>query len=277
MRQIALKILYSIGNDDCLRRRRDVDDRGLRKPDYGNWVSQRLIIMFLAAGLGFFGFTFFLWFLAIPSVLLFLVSAYFCYARYQFSPQGGKVQDNIRRLVMEHLGWNGQGRALDIGCGNGALAIELAKKFSGARVVSVDFWGKQWEYSKDTCERNAQLEGVAERVSFQKASASALPFEDDYFDAVVSNLVFHEVSDSADKRNVIREALRLVKKGGKYAFQDLFLNKRVYGEPNDLVATIQSWGIRRVDFVKTRDAEFIPLPLKLPFMVGTLSIIAGEK
>jgi len=32
-----------------------------------------------------------------------------------------------------------------------------------------------------------------------------------------------------------------------------------------------------VEFVKTRDAEFIPRALKLPMFLGTIAIIAGEK
>ena len=64
---------------------------------------------------------------------------------------------------------------------------------------------------------------MAERVVFQKASASALPFDDGAFAAAVSNLVFHEVSGVRDKKKVIKEALRVVKKGGSFAFQDLFL------------------------------------------------------
>jgi ubiquinone/menaquinone biosynthesis C-methylase UbiE len=43
-------------------------------------------------------------------------------------------------------------------------------------------------------------------VNFQKASASALRFEDESFDAAVSNLVFHKVGDAKDKRDVIKEA-----------------------------------------------------------------------
>jgi ubiquinone/menaquinone biosynthesis C-methylase UbiE len=114
-------------------------------------------------------------------------------------------------------------------------------------------------------------------VSFQKGSASALPFEDGYFDTAVSNLVFHEVSDTQDKRALLREALRVVKKGGQFAFQDLFLWKRLYGETDDLVAAVKSWGITKVEFVKTNDAPFIPAAVKLPFMVGTIGILCGEK
>ncbi|HUL31091.1 MAG TPA: class I SAM-dependent methyltransferase [Thermodesulfobacteriota bacterium] len=247
------------------------------KPDYGNWVSKRLIFAPSMIGLIFFGLAFWIWFSSIPAGLFLLGSAYLAYARYRFSSQGGNVQDQIRALVLAHLDWNGKGLALDIGCGNAALTIHLARKYAGAQVIGIDDWGSRWEYSKIRCERNAKVEGVDEQVIFQKASASALPFKDNCFDAVVSNLVFHEVSDEGDKRAVIREALRVVKKGGKFAFQDLFLAKRLYGNTEDLVRTIRSWGITEVEFVETRNATFIPTMLRLPFMLGTIGLIAGKK
>ncbi len=178
---------------------------------------------------------------------------------------------------MSNLDWNGQGKAVDIGCGNGALTVKVAKKYPAAIVTGIDYWGAKWDYSKSACEANAKAEGVEDRVEFQKASASKLPFEDGYFDAAVSNLCFHEVADAKDKREVIREALRVVKKGGKFAFQDLFLLKQVYGDPQDLVAALKSWGIAQVGFIETRNAPFIPSALKLPFMVGRIAIIKGEK
>ena len=247
------------------------------KPEYGNWVPKRMIYLSGFVGLVFLALGFLFWVLAVPSVLFFLVVAYFLYGRYQFSLQGGQVQDHVWALVLENLVWNGEGKALDIGCGNGALAIKLAKKHPKAQVTGIDYWGKRWEYSKSMCERNAELEGVNERVAFQKASAVALPFDDGFFDAAVSNFVFHEVSDAKDKREVIREALRVVKKGGKFSFQDVFLLKQVYGDTADLVETIKSWGIAKVEFVQSRNAGFIPQALKLPFMLGTMGIIKGEK
>jgi SAM-dependent methyltransferase len=247
------------------------------KTEYGNWVPKRLIYLSGFAGFVFSGLAIVFWVLAVPAVLFFLVAAYFLYARHQFSLQGGKVQDRVWTLVLANLDWNGEGKALDIGCGNGALTIKLAKKHPKAQVTGIDYWGKRWEYSKNTCERNAEIEDVSERVTFQKASAVALPFDDEYFDAAVSNFVFHEVSDAKDKREVIREALRVVKKGGKFSFQDEFLVEQVYGDTEDLVETIKSWGITEVEFVKTRDADFIPRALKLPFMLGTIGIIKGEK
>ncbi len=87
----------------------------------------------------------------------------------------------------------------------------------------------------------------------------------------------HEVHDVKDKREVIREALRVIKTGGHFAFQDLFLVKGLYGEVDDLLKTVEGWGIAEVAFVDTSASDFIPAALKLPFMVGKISIIYGTK
>ena len=252
-------------------------NKSRQNPDYGNWVSSRIIYFPTMLGLVLLAAAFPFWILAIPSLLCFAVAAYFVYARRLLSPKGRNVQSQIWDNAVSNLEWNGEEQCLDIGCGNGALTIKVAKKFPAAKVTGIDYWGKQWDYSKNDCEANAKAEGVDDRVGFQKASASSLPFENEYFDAAVSNLCFHEVADTKDKRELIREALRVVKKGGKFSFQDLFLLKQVYGEPEELVATIKSWGITKVEFVETRNASFIPAALKLPFMVGRIAIIKGEK
>ena len=248
-----------------------------QKAEYGNWISKRIIFLSGFIGFVFLGLGLMFWVLIVPAGLFLLVSLYFLYVRYQFSPQGGKVQDRIWGLVLANLDWNGEGRALDIGCGNGPLTIKLAQKYPKARIIGIDHWGKTWEYAKRACEKNAVSEGVSERVTFQKTDAASLPFDDGYFDAAVSNFVFHMVGVAKDKREVVREALRVVKKGGKFSFQDEFLLKPLFGEIDDLLETIRSWGISKVEFVQTRDADFIPRALKLPFILGTIGLINGEK
>jgi len=256
------------------------------EPDYGNWVSMKLLYVSGAVGVLLLSLSFVVLLLGLSFVFLMLLvgevlsvfaCVYFVYARYKFSPRGGNVQAQIQELVLSRLDWDGEGRALDVGCGNAPLTIMMAKRFPKASVTGIDYWGGMWEYSKSVCERNAEIEGVAGRVNFQKASASALPFEDEFFDAAISNLVFHEVSDAKDKRDVIKEALRVVKKGGKFAFQDLFLVKRVYGEVDDLLETIRSWGVESVEFLDTSHSDFIPKALRLPFMVGAIGILHGKK
>jgi ubiquinone/menaquinone biosynthesis C-methylase UbiE len=153
----------------------------------------------------------------------------------------------------------------------------MAKRFPTARVTGIDYWGGKWEYSRAVCERNATIEGVGDRVNFQKASASALPFEAGSFDAAVSNLVFHEVSDTKDKRDLIEEALRVVRKGGAFAFQDLFLVPRLYGDVKDLLEVIRSWGIESVEFLDTAHSGIVPKALRFRFMLGSIGILYGVK
>ncbi len=247
------------------------------KPDYGNWVSKKFILVPGLLCLVCLGLALLAPFVTVLSALFFLVFAYFFLAYRRFSPAGGDVQSQIVGLVLDHLEWDGHGQVLDIGCGNAALTLRLARKYPSARVTGIDFWGRNWDYSRQVCEQNAKIEGVGERVVFQKASASALPFEAGSFGLVVSNLTFHEVSDTRDKRVLLREALRVVRPGGMFAFQDLFLVEAIYGKPEDLMALVRSWGIRKVEFVKTCDEPFIPSLLKLPFMVGRIGILSGEK
>jgi len=198
---------------------------------------------------------------------------YFAYSRNRLSPQGGDLQSQIQELVLEHLNWDGKGNIIDIECGNAPLTIKATKKYPDAHLTGIDYWGGMWEFSLEVCKRNAKIEGVNDRLTFQKATTSDLPFTKGHFDAAISNLVFHEVNDTKDKREVIKEALRVVKKGGAFAFQDLFHEKRIYGDMEDLLKTIRSWGIESVEFSSTKDSEFIPWALKLPFMVSKIGII----
>ena len=247
------------------------------KPDYGNWVSKRLIYFPGVLALIFIALSFWSQLFTIFSVIFLIITVYFSYAYYRFSPAGGDVQSQIREFVLNKLVWDGRGSALDIGCGNGALVTRLAKKYPEASVTGIDYWAGKWEYSQKACERNAEIEGVAGRTTFRKASAAALPFQEEMFDAAISNFVFHEVEDARDKREVIREALRVIKKGGVFAFQDLFPVRRWYGGTDDLLATIKGWGVQQVSFVNTSNADFIPAALRLPFMVGSIGIIYGKK
>jgi len=245
-------------------------------PDYGNWVSTKLIYV-PAALTAVFAALSFLWTpLLIGAFLGILSAGYFLYAHRQFSTSGGNLQARIRDTVLTTLKWEGTGRLLDVGCGNGALAIEAARRHPGAQTIGIDCWEGQWEYSLECCENNARLAAVSERTTFRKASAASLPFPDGSFDVVVSNMVFHEVKELQDKREVVREALRVLKKGG-FVFQDLFVWKAAYGESQALVSTVRSWGVEEVELIDTSRQPFIPRALKLPFMVGKIGLLYGRK
>jgi SAM-dependent methyltransferase len=246
-------------------------------PDHGNWVPWKLIYVpgILALALVALSLR---WPVFLVGALFFLVClAYFSYARYQFSPRGKNLEERIRSPLLDHLDWDGQGTALDIGCGNGPLTTGLAKRYPRALVLGIDAWNAVWDYSRKTCEANAALEGVADRVTFQKASAVSLPFGDESFDAAISNFVFHGIADVRDKTQLVEEALRVVKKGGKFCFQDVHTGSGTYGNPRELLQTVKGWGVEKADFVDTSKAEFIPRALRNPAMVGNIGIIYGTK
>ena len=190
-------------------------------PDYGNWVSAKLLRMFagvLAVCLAALAATFLPgvpgsigcgWLWAVRATLALL-----CCATAAMLGLFGRAHRAFARGLSAHivdyvagkLDTGMSGRVLDIGCGSGALSVAVAKRCTAAQVTGIDYWGPRWGYGKQQCERNATLEGVSRRTTFMQGDAAALPFADGTFDAAVSNFVFHEVKTQPDKKQVIAEA-----------------------------------------------------------------------
>ena len=107
--------------------------------------------------------------------------------------------------------------------------------------------------------------------------ASNLDFPDGAFDSVVSHFAFHEVDAGANKRAVLKEALRVLKKGGHFAFQDYFLEPRYFGDPDALVETIHSWGITEVNIAPTKDLLHVPWLMRSRRSLGRTAVLWGRK
>ena len=95
---------------------------------------------------------------------------------------------------------------LDVGCGVGKTACYIAKNY-GCRVVGMDISERMIDRAKERAKR----EGLEDRVEFRAADAQNLPFEDDTFDAVISESV---TAFPEDKRKALSEYVRVTKKGG---------------------------------------------------------------
>lgn len=251
--------------------------------NYGNWIrSRNLLGLGVAATAALVLSLLPLW----PGArLVFAGVAVICavslaipFAAYrELSQTGGRFQERIYRLIVAEVAATSSRRVLDIGAGNGMLAIHLAQSAPGLQVVGVDTWGPGWEYAQSVAEANASLAGVATHVSFQSGSADRLPFEDATFDAVVSNLTFHEVRAAPDKLALIREAVRVLRPGGAFVFVDPFFDRRLYGDSAQLLANIHDLGVTAVDLQPLQSRLAVPVILRHPKALGLAGVLSGTK
>lgn len=124
----------------------------------------------------------------------------------------GGIMEQVHRVVLSHLDYDGQEKILEVGCGSGALIIRTALTWSKAKVIGIDYWGAVYTYSKALCEKNAVSEGVASRCVFQHGDAKQLDFPDESFDVVISNYVYHNVmgADMQKLRDMGYQDVRLI-------------------------------------------------------------------
>ncbi|MCR4739321.1 MAG: class I SAM-dependent methyltransferase [Lachnospiraceae bacterium] len=147
------------------------------------------------------------------------------------------------------------GKGLDIGCGSGALTIACAGRNPGASMTGIDRWGKEYaSFSKKLCERNAKAEKVG-NTSFMQGDAVNLPFEDETFDAVTSNYVYHNIP-SRDRQKILLETLRTLKKGGTFAIHDIMSGLK-YGDMNAFVEKLKKMGYEDVRLIDTTKGMFM--------------------
>jgi arsenite methyltransferase len=115
---------------------------------------------------------------------------------------GVEATDEIVRLC--HIGQAAY--VLDVGCGAGVTPVYLAKKH-GCRLVGVDISEGMIERSRERAAR----EGVVDRTEFRVADAQDLPFEDNLFDAVITESV---TAFPEDKQKAVDEYARVTRPGG---------------------------------------------------------------
>src|ERR1700694_4379362 len=96
-----------------------------------------------------------------------------------------------RRLARPFIAFAGLAdgeRILDVGCGTGSLTFALAKAANLAKIAAID----DSEIYLDA----ARAKNKDPRISFERADACALPFEDACFDRAMSLLVLHFIPET---------------------------------------------------------------------------------
>ena len=197
--------------------------------------------------------------------------------RKALSYNGGKAMDLMQKNLMEHFDWDGKGAVLDVGCGSGTATIRVAKTYPEAKVIGIDSWGMGWDYSKELCERNAEIEGVADRCEFREGSAVKLDFADETFDALIANCVYTQImGKTGGMKCLISESLRTLKKGSPFVIQDYFEREKMFGSVNELTQHLKDSGISEVHYQGGLD-KTLPKVVIRPYCISGTAIIWGIK
>ena len=135
-------------------------------------------------------------------------------------------EDDLKDFDQDHYGGTGAVEALaeaarvraehhvlDVCSGMGGPARWLARRY-GCRVTGVDLTPSRVEGAT----RLTHRVGLDHLVAFRQGDATALPFADATFDAVISQEAWCHIPD---KRALITESVRVARAGGTVAFTDI--------------------------------------------------------
>jgi arsenite methyltransferase len=113
--------------------------------------------------------------------------------------------------LLESLALRGDEHLLDVGCGRGAVLLLAAQRLPNGRAVGVDLWSTtdQSGNSEQTTLRNAELEGVRDRIELHTADMRRLPFADASFDVITSSLAIHNIRNAQGREQALAEMLRV--------------------------------------------------------------------
>ena len=155
-------------------------------------------------------------------------------------------------------------QVLDVGCGTGTLAMEVARRVGRAgRVAGVDPGTQQIARARaKAARRNLPID-------FQIGVIEQLAFPDQTFDVVFSTLMMHHLPASL-KRQGLAEIARVLKPGGRLVIADFKRKQERQGRAarfhaggssmQDLVALVKEAGFEHLEIEEMRHPRFSAFP-----------------
>jgi len=169
-------------------------------------------------------------------------------------------------------------KVLDFGCGSLTLSIMAAQKHTDAEFHGVDIDEKILSIAKK------KLEGAGLTIQTKLYDGGRLPYPDNYFDKVMSSLVFHHLT-LRQKYGALDEIMRVLKPSGAVNIAD-------FAKPANVLQRTGFYAVQLLDgFETTQDSVKNVLPNAIretgflnadetgvfKTMVGTVRIFSGQK
>ncbi len=135
---------------------------------------------------------------------------------------------------------------LDLGSGGGIDVLLSAKRVGpSGKAYGLDMTDDMLALARE----NQRKAGI-DNVEFLKGEIENIPLPDNSVDVIISNCV---INLSADKDKVLREALRVLKPGGRFAVSDVVVRGEVPGEVRksmELWVGCVAGALEEMDYVK---------------------------
>ena len=124
--------------------------------------------------------------------------------------------------LLDEVAWSGGERVLDLGCGDGLIAIAAARRLSGGSVIAIDDWDRPHGTRKVTPEdvrANATAEGVDAKIEVRTSSFERLDVPDASVDVAAACFSLHHLPPGT-RAAAMRELARVVRPGGRILIAD---------------------------------------------------------
>ncbi len=151
-------------------------------------------------------------------------------------------EGTFKKTLVEQLGLRESHHVLDLACGTGTLTILLKQESPLAEIKGIDGDSEILRLAKEKA-RQLDVE-----IRFDEGMSFSLPYEDGFFDRVVSSLFFHHLTRES-KLKTLAEVRRVLRPNGEFHVAD-------WGLPANSLMKFSSRFIQLLDGFETTADNF---------------------
>jgi ubiquinone/menaquinone biosynthesis C-methylase UbiE len=117
--------------------------------------------------------------------------------------------DEFRQHVIDLASLDGSQRVIDAGCGTGLMLARIGRLYPDCALFGLDISPRMLASTQEMSEKQGLV------FYTQLGSITCLPYANDSFDVVITNVMYHHL-DLVEKQQAVHEIARVLKMGGRY-------------------------------------------------------------